>query len=157
MPNDIALIPVHERGGWDEAKQLILEYAAFLKIDLCFQNFEKELQILPELYGLPDGGCLLAAVDGVPVGCVAFKKLSQDTAEMKRLYVRDSFRGLGIGKQLAYAIVECARERGYAFMRLDTIPQLADAVRLYERMGFYAIPPYTYNPSPDTLYMEKKL
>lgn len=154
---DIKLIKIHESGVWKTVTQLLLEYAESLDIDLSFQNFENELQTLPELYGLPYGGCILAVAEGVPAGCVAFKKLTQETAEMKRLYVRESFRGLGIGKTLVRAVLDCAGERGYAFIRLDTLPQMGKAQQLYSSLGFYDIPSYTYNPIPGTRFMELKL
>jgi len=141
----------------EEVKQLFLEYAQSLDIDLCFQNFDSELETLPGKYGPPDGALLLALVDGMPAGCVALRKIDEKICEMKRLYVRDKYRGLGIGKQLISKIIEKARELNYRFIRLDTLVTMKKALELYKAFGFYDIEPYVYNPYEGARYMELKL
>jgi ribosomal protein S18 acetylase RimI-like enzyme len=140
------------------ARELFLEYADSLGFSLCFQNFEQELDGLPGRYAAAAGRLLLAIDDDIPAGCVALQPMDEETCEMKRLYVRPAFRGRGTGRTLAQAVIAEARQIGYAFMRLDTIPsKMAEAVVLYERLGFREIPPYRENPFPEALYMELNL
>jgi GNAT superfamily N-acetyltransferase len=140
-----------------EVRSLFREYAAFLDVDLCFQGFEEELSGLPGNYSRPDGD-LLIGLDGVNiVGCVAVRRLGDGICEMKRLFVRPEARGTGLGRRLAQAIIEVARELGYAFMRLDTLDKLTEAMHLYETLGFRRTEPYYYNPLPGVVYWELKL
>lgn len=136
---------------------LFTEYSNSLNIDLCFQDFNNELKTLPGKYKKPSGSLILAFVDENLAGCVALKKLEDDVCELKRLYVRDKFRGLKIGKILLEEIVKEAKNIGYTYMRLDTLPSMKSAQGLYEKIGFYDINPYTYNPIEGARYMELKL
>jgi putative acetyltransferase len=140
------------------ARTLFQEYGASLGFSLCFQNFDKELAGLPGDYAPPLGRLLIAYLDSEAAGCVALHEFEPGTAEMKRLYVRPAFRGKRVGLALAHAIIEAAREIGYQRMRLDTVPsEMADAVKMYQRLGFQEIAPYRANPQPGTLYMELDL
>jgi GNAT superfamily N-acetyltransferase len=140
------------------ARSLFREYEAWLGLDLCFQGFEAELDELPGLYAPPDGRLYLAYVDGEPSGCIAMRKLEEGICEMKRLYLRESARGSGIGNELISIVLEDAREIGYTKMRLDTYPpKMAKAVVLYESHGFRPTEPYYNNPNPETLFMELEL
>jgi len=142
-----------------EARQLFEEYAAQLGVDLCFQNFNTELDGLAEMYGGPAGRLLLARVDGQLVGCVGVRQLKRDATacEMKRLYVRDTARGLGIGRRLAVASIDAGRELGYSRMVLDTLGGMTAARALYEELGFHDTPPYYANPNDDVKYLERIL
>lgn len=141
----------------EEIKRLFLEYAKSLKIDLAFQNFEAEFNTLPGKYGSPHGILILALVDGKEAGCIALRKISEGICEMKRLYVRDDYRGLGIGKELITMIIEEARKLKYSYIRLDTLPMMKKAQDLYLSFGFYDIEPYVYNPIKGTRFLELKL
>ncbi len=138
-------------------KDLFREYANSLNFDLSFQNFEDELNNLPGKYS-PPGGCILLAIYNKKVsGCAALRPLNGDICEMKRLYVKPEFRGLGIGKKLAQAIIEKGKTLNYKYMRLDTVEFMKEAVKLYKSLGFYEIEPYIYNPINEARYMELKL
>ena len=135
-------------------KQLFLEYAGSLGFDLCFQGFEGELASLPGEYSEPEGTLILAKRGGEACGCVGLRKLDGETCEMKRLYVRQGLRGLGIGRELVSRILSAARAKGYRRMRLDTLPSMASAIALYRSFGFYEIPPYVHNPVQGAICME---
>ncbi len=153
----IRIVPAASEEQILEAKRLFMEYAVSLHFDLCFQNFDQELASLPGEYAPPAGVLLLSVYDGETVGCVALRMLSTETCEMKRLYVRSSFRGLGIGRLLAEAVIERGLTAGYQRMRLDTVDSMKEALSLYNSMGFQEIAPYRYNPVPGARYMELDL
>lgn len=139
-------------------RELFEEYANGLPIDLDFQNFREELADLPGEYAPPRGALLLARVDGEPAGCCALRPLDNadyaNAAEMKRLYVRKAFRGFGLGRQLAEAILDAAREHGYASVLLDTLDDMESARALYNDLGFTEIPPYYHNPIAGAHYLK---
>jgi putative acetyltransferase len=140
------------------ARELFEEYVAALGLDLCFQNFERELAELPGCYAPLDGRLLLALHEGEVAGCVGLRKIGVGTCEMKRLYVRPLFRRLGVGCFLASKIIEEARALDYARMRLDTLPsQMSEAIKMYRSFGFREIEPYYHNPVEDALFMELTL
>jgi putative acetyltransferase len=141
-----------------QARELFLEYAQSLGVNLCFQNFEQELAGLPGPYAPPPGRLLLAEYDRQLAGCVALHQWEPGVCEMKRLYLRPSFRGKGLGRVIAEKIIAEARNIGYERMRLDTIePIMRDAVEMYRKLGFGEIAPYRPNPIAGAMYMELKL
>lgn len=141
-----------------EARTLFEEYAAWLGINLCFQNFDQELAALPGEYGPPDGRLLLAFEDDHLAGCIALRKIRATTCEMKRLFLRPEFRGRGLGRVLVERIIEEARQIGYTQMCLDTLPGRMDqAIALYKSIGFKEIEPYYNNPVAGATFMELRL
>lgn len=146
---------------WDAIRGLLREYAAQLGVDLCFQDFETELAGLPGPYAPPRGALLIARVDGSLAGCCALRPLDHsdyaNACEMKRLYVRPQYRGLGLGRQLAEAILDAARQAAYASVLLDTLSDMETARALYQDLGFIEIPPYYYNPIPGSHYLKADL
>jgi carbonic anhydrase len=142
----------------EQAQLLFREYQSWLQIDLCFQNFEKELANLPGDYAPPDGRLLLAYEDNELAGCIALRKADQDICEMKRLFLREEFRGRGLGRRLIAAIIREAKQIGYERMRLDTLPpKMNDAIALYRSYGFKQAAPYYDNPVAGAVFMELDL
>jgi ribosomal protein S18 acetylase RimI-like enzyme len=136
-------------------KELFREYEASLPFDLSFQHFGREADSLPGRYAPPTGCLLLARWDGQVIGAVALRKLDDDVCEMKRLFVRPAFQGQGVGRALAQAIIEQARQIGYKRMWLDTAMEPAKA--LYRALGFTEIPPYEEVPIEGAVFMELEL
>jgi carbonic anhydrase len=138
-----------------EARQLFLEYAASLNFSLAFQGFDDELKGLPGGYAALQGRLLLARHSGQPAGCVALRRIDDHICEMKRLYVRPTVRGKGLGRILVDRVISEAREIGYQRMRPDTVQSsMQDAIALYRRRGFQEIPAYRENPVAGALYLE---
>jgi len=148
-------------GEFDLVRELFLEYAAALAIDLRFQGFDDELAGLPGPYAAPRGALLLAWVDGEPAGCGAVRPMIDvdyaNACEMKRLYVRRPFRRFGLGRMLAQALMDHAGGAGYSVMLLDTLDDMEAARGLYAALGFEEIPPYYFNPLPGAHYLKAEL
>jgi len=142
-----------EASDLDEIRTMLREYEAWLEVDLCFQGFEKELAALPGDYAPPRGRLLIAR----GAGCVALRPLEEATCEMKRLYVRDAYRGSGLGRSLVRTLIGEARAIGYKRMRLDTLPKMEGAQKLYASLGFKDIEPYRNNPVPGARFLELEL
>ena len=142
---------------WDEARRLVREYAAALDVDLCFQNFEQELQRFPTEYGAPGGAFILVEDAGQHVACVGLRRFSDDSGEMKRLYVVPAARGRGLGRVLVERIVSDARRIGYRNLLLDTLPSMKEAQALYLSLGFKPTTAYRVNPVPGSAFLRRDL
>lgn len=161
MDNTLALpIDVRHIDGGPELqwlRELFLDYQRDIGIDLAYQGFAEELDGLPGEYRAPAGALLLAWVNGQPAGCCALRPLlSSDypnACEMKRLFVRPAFRGLGLGRQLVDQTLLCAQQAGYHSLLLDTLTDMEAARALYEELGFEEIAPYYHNPLPGAHYL----
>ncbi len=140
-----------------QARSLFQEYADYLGIDLCFQDFQEELAGLPGGYAPPDGRLFLALDDGELAGCIALHAHTPGVAEMKRLYVKPGHRGKHVGRLLAQRAIDDARKIGYTSMKLDTLKTLEEAYTLYQSLGFKECAPYRYNPIEGVVYMELNL
>jgi putative acetyltransferase len=136
-----------------QVRELFLEYQSSLGVDLCFQGFAAELASLPGNYARPAGRLLLASIGSAVLGVVALRPILSADCEMKRLYVRSSGRGAGLGRLLTQALVKEARLAGYKRVLLDTLPTMTEAQTLYRSMGFVEIAPYCRNPVAGTRYM----
>ena len=134
-------------------RALIEEYATSLGVDLCFQDLTQELATLHTSYGPPTGCLWLARGDNETVGCVAIRKHTAEACELKRLYVRESFRGAGVGRLLTRAAMARARTLGYARIVLDTLASMEAAKGLYRSLGFRPTEAYYVNPLPGVEYM----
>ena len=155
---EIELSPVLNANDLAAVRDIFNEYAGTLSVDLDFQDFSAELATLPGDYAAPRGALLLARVDGAIAGCCALRPMDSsdytNAAEMKRLYVRKAFRGFGLGRQLAEAILDEARRSGYSCVLLDTLDDMEAARALYEELGFEEVPPYYHNPHAGAHYLK---
>jgi putative acetyltransferase len=160
LKNALAGVEIRQASSAEEietARMLFQEYAEALGINLDYQGFADELASLPGCYAPPRGRLLVAWVRDEAAGCVALRPMSEDVCEMKRLYVRPRHRRGGVGKLLAEAIIAEARQIGYATMRLDTVPKLEAATRLYETLGIVRRDAYYETPVAETIFMELEL
>jgi len=139
------------------AASLFKEYAEWLNIDLGFQKFSEELMQLKDMYGPPFGGIILAKDENDFVGCIAVRKTTATTAELKRMYVKPTNQQSGIGKQLLEEALALAKRYGYKKIQLDTLSNMKPAINLYKKNGFYEIPAYYHNPEKTAVYFEKIL
>jgi ribosomal protein S18 acetylase RimI-like enzyme len=141
----------------DAVRTLFDEYAREIATDLCFQGFAQERDGLPGAYAPPRGRLLMAEQGGAIAGCVALRPLADGAAEMKRLYLRPTARGGGLGRRMALTVIAEAERAGYDRLRLDTLPSMSAAIAMYRDLGFREIPPYRHNPVPGALFFERRL
>lgn len=144
-PGDIAEL--------EHVRQFFRNYAAWLGVDLSFQEFDQEMGSLPGRYSAPQGRLLYAECDGSPAGCVGIRPLSDGVCELKRLYVSPTHRGRGVGRELAIAAIRAAREIGYQRILLDTLPNMRIALKLYRELGFTEAPAYYQAPLEGTQFL----
>ncbi len=158
---EIRLVVADKPPLLDAAREILREYARSLQVDLCFQNFEDELDGLPGEYSAPTGRLLLAMVDGELAACGAMRGVPDvdyaNACEMKRLFVRPAFRRFGLGRMLAQSLLDEARHAGYSVMLLDTLDEMEAARGLYATLGFEEIPPYYFNPVAGAHYLKAEL
>ena len=140
-----------------DAVALTRDYLDWLGLDLSFQDIDRELDGFAGMYSPPWGCFLLARVGDAVAGGVGLRPFADSICEMKRLYLPDRFRGLGLGRLLCRRIIAEARTLGYARMRLDTLARMEAALGLYHQLGFAEIGPYRYNPDPEARYLELRL
>lgn len=142
---------------FSEYTDMLVEGDSAFSQYLAIQNYEEELKNLEQKYGMPEGRLYLAYCDGKLAGCIGLKKIDEINCEMKRLYVRPQFRGRRIGNELVRQIIEDAKEIGYHFMLLDTLPFLESALHMYQKFGFYEIESYNDSPMENSIYMRLEL
>lgn len=141
----------------NQVREIFCEYQVSLGIDLCFQDFEKEMSGLPGKYASPQGRLYLAFSDGMLAGCIALRPLQEGQCEIKRLYVRPQFRGQDMGKRLLEKVIAEARHIGYRQVFLDTLHTMAAAQKLYYSAGFRETSPYCFNPVKGAVFMRLDL
>lgn len=153
----LQLVEPDSPGLWLEARRLVQEYAASLNFDLCFQDFDHELETLSSEYGPPGGHFVLASWSGAFVGCGGLRPFADSACEMKRLYVAPNHRGKGIGQTVAKALIGRARQIGYTTMLLDTLPSMEAAQHVYLGLGFTSTSSYRHNPVPGATFLKLQL
>ena len=145
----------------DATRLIFQESAGSLTVAECFTDFEEELNTLPGDYAAPRGQLLVAMVGDEVLACCALRPLDNvdysNACEIRRLYVRHSQRGLGLGRRLTEAQMDFARMQGYSCMLLDTLSDMEAARALYEDLGFEEIPPYYFNPIAGAHYLKVEL
>lgn len=151
------LIQISSEEQYIAAAQLFKEYAAWLGVDLCFQGFDEEVNDLQKMYSLPVGGIILCEINGIFVGCVGVRRIDDQRAELKRMYVQPQQQQKGIGTALLENALELAKECGYEKIQLDTLNTMTAAMNLYLKNGFVEIPAYYHNPIETAIYFEKTL
>ena len=152
LENREELVPLYE-----EYANLLLQTDPVFAKSLVQQNYDEEIEHLEDKYGLPNGRIYLLYVDGKLAGCVGMKPSDETHAELKRLYVREEYRGKKLGVWLTERIMEDARKENYTWLRLDTLPGLKSAIHIYRKLGFYDVDPYYDCLVPGTIFMEIKL
>jgi GNAT superfamily N-acetyltransferase len=155
MISNFSIVEVSSEVDLESVKQLFTAYVQWLNIDLRFQQYEEEFNNLPWKYALPLGNLFLAKVDGEPVGCVAIKPFAENVCEMKRLYVPDAYRGLGVARKLVTHCLAWSKKAGYQKMVLDTLRTMTPALSLYKGFGFVETEAYYFNPQPTVVYLMK--
>ena len=153
----LKIVPATSAQDLADIRTLFGEYSGLVAEALCFQNFDQELEALPGQYAPPGGALLIARDADAAAGCVALRRIDAGTCEMKRMYVREAFRGTGLGRRLAVAVIGEARKRKHSRIVLDTLPKLATAIALYRDLGFRECGPYLPAPTPGALCFELKL
>jgi carbonic anhydrase len=143
----------------EQVRNLFREYQAELAPQYRARSLDAELAKLPGVYAPPKGKLLLATVTGQPVGCVGLRPFPREGAcEMKHLYVRPTFRGGRVGKELMERVIQEARDLGYSHLRLDTHPPtMQAAVAMYRKFGFQVVEPGPIEPVEGLVYMELPL
>ena len=159
---EIRLLPGYDRPElvrelFQEYTHLIISKDPRFEEYLAIQSFDEELAHLENKYGGPGGRLYLAYWKDKLAGCVAMRQIDENRCEMKRLYVRLVFRGIGIGDRLVDTLISDARKHGYKAMLLDTFPFLDRAIDMYRKRGFYEIDKYTDSPMDNTIYMQLDL
>ena len=147
------ILAAETRDQLEQVRRLFEEYWNAFGFTPCFQNFAEEVAHLPGAYAPPDGRLGLATVDDAPAGCVALRRFDGQRAEAKRLYVRPEFRGRGIGRSLMEWVIAEARRAGYREIVGDTLPVMAMALEMYDRLGFTRTEAYSDSPTPGAVYL----
>jgi putative acetyltransferase len=153
----IKIMIAHSEQDFSDSREIILEYAASLGIDLAFQNFDDEMKNLEQMYTAPYGGIVLASVNGKTVGVAGIRKFNDEACELKRMFIRPDFRGFGIGQLLLDRSIRLAKTLNYTQVLLDTYDSMKAAISLYTQYGFVEIAAYRHNPHTSAKYFELKL
>jgi len=154
---NITIIKAATAADFQNGKQLFLQYIQSLDFELNFQDVDRELNEITREYNHPTGALLLAYDGNNAIGCAGIRKIDDRRAELKRMFVDPAYRGLQLGPKLLQMALDEARQLGYRSIRLDTVPQMRSAIKLYQSAGLHEIEPYRFNPIAGAKFMEKEL
>jgi GNAT superfamily N-acetyltransferase len=157
VANDIIIRPAESESEIGFVRDLWREYWESFGLPMDFQGFGHELQGLPGVYGAAGALLLLALFHDEAAGTIALRRLDATAGEIKRLYLRPKYRGHGLGRRLLETVTDRAAAMGYESLYADTLPSMADALRLYERAGFERIEAYSTTPTPGAIYLKREL
>lgn len=155
--NTITFRKASTPADFEKGKQLFVQYIQSLNFALTFQDLDRELAEIAIEYNAPAGALLLAFDNDKAIACAGVRKIDGTTAELKRMFVDPTYRGLQLGQKILQQVLDETKQLGYTFIRLDTVPEMLTAIKLYKAAGFYEIEPYRFNPIAGAIYMEKKL
>jgi ribosomal protein S18 acetylase RimI-like enzyme len=154
VPTSLQIRRATSEKDLNHIRTLFSEYQNWLGVDICFQGFQEELQNLAEKYDC----ILLARFNDTVCACVGFcPSDTNKVCEIKRLYVRERFRKLGIARTLVEESLKRAKDAGYLKMQLETLQHLNPAIKLYESLGFTHSGTSDDNPLDQIVCMEKSL
>ncbi len=136
---------------------IIREYVRWLDMDLSYRGFDAEMDEFERIYTLPSGMFFVAEAGSELAGCAGLLRHTDKTAELKRLYVREAFRGLSLGETLVTSVIRKAKTLRFSTLVLDSVPQTRFAQRIYERLGFVETEPYYENPVDGTRFLALEL
>lgn len=157
-PTQFKIVAVRSDTDLQAVIECMTEYVEWLDLDLSFQGWVDEIAAMPGKYAPPTGELLVAkSANGTALGCVALRPLSEGICEMKRLWVRDTAKGMGVGRALVSNAIDFAKKLGYHAIRLDTLPRMIAALKMYASFGFIEIDPYYTTPLPGTHFLELDL
>ena len=142
---------------FENGKRLFIQYLQSLSFEITFQDVDRELAEIHIEYNLPTGVLLLAYDGDNPIACAGVRKIDGQICELKRMFVDPAYRGHQLGQRILQQSLDESRSLGYRYLRLDTVPEMQAAIKLYHAAGFYAIEPYRFNPMPGAIFMEKEL
>lgn len=151
------IIAVEDAESLARLRGLLEEYWQSFGFTPCFQNFSAEVAGLPGAYAPPDGRLAMALIGNEAAGCVALRRLDESRAEVKRLYIRPAYRGLGLGRRMMDWVMGEARAAGYSELVCDTMPAMGEALALYDRMGFERTAPYAAHPTEGAIFLRYSL
>ncbi|MBC7689743.1 MAG: GNAT family N-acetyltransferase [Aquabacterium sp.] len=157
MHNEIEIRQATSATEFAAAKTLILQYVQWLGMDLSFQNFDQEMETMPQTYGHPDGALFIALKADKPVGVAGIKRFNATECEVKRMFIQPESRGFDIGKLLLTECIAIAKKLNYQTIKLDTADFMKAAIKLYTSNGFTEIPAYRHNPHDQARYFELHL
>ena len=155
MTGPVEIVAAKTPDDYGDFTELLREYLASLPFSADFQHTERELAEISVQYGQPGNGVALLARSGqATVGITGIRALEGTLCELKRMYVKPSWRGLGLGRLLCEAALACSRQLGYSAVRLDTLDSMDAAIYLYRSLGFVDIPAYRHNPIEGAVFLE---
>ena len=157
MKRKYQIRPATTTWEFEKAKELLTEYFDHLRIDHQFYERENGLDTMKQSYAAPEGILYLLYDKKEPIGCGALRKLDDEIAELRRMYIKFEYQGLGLSNELLESLIQLAKEKGYRKIRLDTLPAMASAIHLYEKYGFREIERYNDNPAKDARFFQLDL